>query len=163
MSSQQSRFKQGEYFQCELSNYWLLSRSWGCLSRHFPRATRTSCKCPSRNWKQTGQNWSDAATAEKFWPAYEAYRADIAPYKQDLLELIKRYAENYGQLTDDQAAVLIKDYMKLESNHLSIRKKHVKKMQRAVGDVLAMRFLQLENKMDALVDVGLSAQIPLAE
>jgi hypothetical protein len=105
----------------------------------------------------------DAATAEKFWPAYEAYRADIAPYKQDLLELIKRYAENYGQLTDDQAAVLIKDYMKLESNHLSIRKKHVKKMQRAVGDVLAMRFLQLENKMDALVDVGLSAQIPLAE
>jgi hypothetical protein len=105
----------------------------------------------------------DAATSEKFWPAYEAYRADIAPYKQDLLELIKRYAENYGQLTDDQAAVLIKDYMKLESNHLSIRKKHVKKMQRAVGDVLAMRFLQLENKMDALVDVGLSAQIPLAE
>jgi hypothetical protein len=32
-----------------------------------------------------------------------------------------------------------------------------------VGNVAAMRFLQIENKMDAVVDFGLAVQIPLAE
>ncbi len=38
-----------------------------------------------------------------------------------------------------------------------------KKMQKAVGEVAAMRFLQVENKMDAIVTFGLAVQIPLAE
>jgi hypothetical protein len=103
------------------------------------------------------------ALAEKFWPAYEAYRADVEPYKQRSLDLIKRYAENYGKLTDKQAAILIKDYLKLESERLAIRKKHIKKMQKAVGDVLAMRFIQLDNKLNAIVSFGIAEQIPLAE
>jgi hypothetical protein len=105
----------------------------------------------------------DASTAEKVWPVYQAYRTDIGSHKQSMLDLIKRYAENYGALTDDQAATLIKDYMKLESDRLKIRKKYVKKMQQTVGDVLAMRFLQIENKMDSIVGFGIGAQIPLAE
>jgi hypothetical protein len=105
----------------------------------------------------------DPIAAEKFWPAYDAYRADMEPFKQKTLDLIKRYAANYGTLTNDQAATLIKDYMKLESEQLDIRKKHIKKMQKAVGDVLAMRFLQIDNKLNAIVSYGIAEQIPLAE
>ena len=105
----------------------------------------------------------DEAASEKFWPAYRAYRADVEPLKQRYLDIVKSYADNYMALTDEQAAKLTKDYLKLEADKTSIRKKHVKKMQKAVGNVAAMRFLQIENKMDAVVDFGLAVQIPLAE
>lgn len=105
----------------------------------------------------------DDATAEKFWPVYNAYRADVTPFKQRTLDLIMSYADNYLALTDEQAAKLTKDYFKLAEERAKMKKKYVKKMQKAVGEVAAMRFLQVENKMDAIVTFGLAVQIPLAE
>jgi len=36
-------------------------------------------------------------------------------------------------------------------------------MQKELSPVLAMRFLQIEHKPDAIVSVGIAAQIPLAQ
>ena len=105
----------------------------------------------------------DDAASEKFWPVYNAYRTDVAPLKQRTLDLIMSYADNYLALTDEQAAKLTKDYFKLEADRAKVKKKYVQKMQKALGEVAAMRFLQVENKMDAIVTFGLAVQIPLAE
>jgi len=109
-----------------------------------------------------GMGLSDA-DAEKFWPVYKSYRAEVEGFKQRTLNLIKAYAENYGSLTNEQAAALIKDYMELDADRSKARNKYVKKMQKELNPVLAMRFLQIENKLDAIVSFGLAAQIPLAE
>lgn len=105
----------------------------------------------------------DEVASEKFWPVYNAYRADVEPLKQRTLDLITSYADNYLSLTDKQAAKLTKDYFKLEADRAKMKKKYIKKMQKALGEVAAMRFLQVENKMDAIVSFGLAVQIPLAE
>lgn len=103
------------------------------------------------------------ADSEKFWPVYRAYRGEVEGFKQRMLNLIKAYAENYGSLTNEQAATLIRDYMELDADRAKARNKCVKKMQRDLNPVLAMRFLQIENKLDAIVAFGIAAQIPLAE
>lgn len=105
----------------------------------------------------------DEATSKKFWPVYHAYRADIEPLKQRFLAIVKDYANHHESLSDDKAASLIKDYMTAEADRLKIQKKHVPKIRKAVGAVLTMRFLQIENKLDAIVNFGIAEQIPLAE
>jgi len=94
---------------------------------------------------------------------YKAYRGEVEVLKQRTLDLIKAYAANYGSLTNEQASELIKDYLKLDADRAKVRNKYVKTLQKEVSPVIAMRFLQVENKLNAIVSFGIAEQIPLAQ
>ena len=101
--------------------------------------------------------------SQKFWPVYKAYRGEVEVLKQRTLDLIKAYAANYGSLTNEQASELIKDYLKLDADRTKVRNKYVKTLQKQISPVIAMRFLQVENKLNAIVSFGIAEQIPLAQ
>jgi len=77
------------------------------------------------------------------------------------VDLIGDYARGFGSLTDEQAKSMAKDYFAIEKDRLRVRKKYFKKFRKIVGDKKAVRFLQVENKMDAIVRFGLAEEIPL--
>ncbi len=103
------------------------------------------------------------AEATGFWPVYEAYQADLATVNARLGRLIKAYAEQYNakSLTDDGAKQLLQEMLAIEGAEVSLR-------QAAEGKLLAVlparkvaRYLQIENKIRALIKYELADEIPL--
>lgn len=109
-----------------------------------------------------GMQMTDAES-EKFWPIYREYRDKVATLNDRLLALIKQYADNYGSLQNDQAAELIREYFKLEEEGLKLLRKYVSRVERELNAVLAMRFMQIENKLGAVTHLDIASQIPMAK
>ena len=99
--------------------------------------------------------------ATAFWPVYNDYRAAMAKVNDRLVKIITDYAAQRDTLTDAQAQVLVNDHIKFEQDLLSVRKKYVKKFNKAMPMVKVARFYQIENKLDALQKLGIASQIPL--
>lgn len=105
------------------------------------------------------------AEAAEFWPLYERYSAEKRvvnePYLAGLIEYVDRYYG--GDLTDAHAERLMNTYFDVQQALLKKRHQYVKKFGKIMGSVKAMRFFQLENKVQAEVNAALAVTIPLAD
>ena len=97
----------------------------------------------------------------KFWPVYNAYRADVMKVTDKLVKVVTDYAAQRDTLSDAQAEALVQEYLKAEEELLGVRKSYVKKFGAAIPMTKVARFYQIENKLDALQRVGLASAIPL--
>ena len=98
-----------------------------------------------------------------FWPVYESYQKDLGKLNERLLKLIDEYAQNYEIMTDQAAQGLTNKYLALESERVKMIQSYVPKITKAVGSKKAARYLQLENKINAIVRFELAANIPLVK
>ncbi len=107
-------------------------------------------------------NLSDAE-AKGFWPVYNDYQADLQKVNQRLGALISDYADAYnsGSISDDTASKLIKEWLQAEAEEMKLRVANVKKLAKVLPAKKVMRYLQIENKIHALVKFGLAAEVPL--
>lgn len=101
--------------------------------------------------------------AKAFWPIYEAYQKDLDALNTRLLKLIKEYAVafNADKVNDETAKKLMNEMLSIESAEVTMRKNYAGKLSKAVSPVAAARYLQLENKLRALMRYELADQIPL--
>ncbi len=105
----------------------------------------------------------DAQQAEGFWPLQREYEGSLAGINDERLKLIKRYAEQWGTLTNDQAASIAKASFAIQEQRLKLRKSTYKKMGKEIGELAAARFIQIENAMQMLLDLQISAELPILE
>ena len=98
-----------------------------------------------------------------FWPVYNVYREDIRKIDDKLVAVAESYFSSPDSLTDKQAQGLLSDWMKLRADKLNLRKSYVKKFSKVIPTTKLVRFYQIENKMDAVIDYELAASIPLVE
>ena len=96
-----------------------------------------------------------------FWPVYDKYAAELKKAGDLRVKVITDYAANYDNMTDAVAKQLIADYFKYQEQVLKIRKGYLGKFRKALPEIKVVRFLQVENKLDAMVDFALARQIPL--
>lgn len=103
--------------------------------------------------------------AAKFWPIYDAYQMDLQGINQRTMSMIKSYAEAYNSdsLTDEKAEKLIAEAIQIREDQAAMQKTYAQRLQGAVPAVQAARYLQIENKIRAVVDYDLADTIPLAE
>ena len=101
--------------------------------------------------------------AKAFWPVYDSYQKDLGKLNERLLQLIDEYAKNYETMTDQTAQNLTNKYLALESERVKLLQSYVPKISKAVGSKKAARYLQLENKISAVVKFELAANIPLVK
>lgn len=104
-----------------------------------------------------------AEEAEAFWPLYDEYVAARRPLGDQRVKLITDYAANYQTMTDEVAKGLLKDALEYETDVLKLKKKYIKRFQKVLPDIKVVRYFQLENKLDAIIDFDLASQIPLME
>ncbi len=107
-------------------------------------------------------NLSDAE-AKDFWPIYNDYQANLQKLNQRMGVLISDYADAYnsGSISDDTAGKLIKEWLQAEAEEMKLLGANVKKLAKVLPAKKVMRYLQIENKIRALVKFGLAAEIPL--
>jgi hypothetical protein len=101
--------------------------------------------------------------AVAFWPVYERYQGELEALQARLLEVIEAYGASFGKTTDEQANVLIDDYLTVELDRAALRRKYLEPMTEALPGRKVMRFYQIENKIDAVVRYDLAASIPVVE
>jgi hypothetical protein len=103
------------------------------------------------------------AEAKAFWPVYEGYQKDLAKINQRIGKLIKNYAADYqgDTMTDEKAQNLIKQYVAIENAEAGLKKSYVPKLSKVLPPKKVARYLQIENKIRAIVKYELAGEIPL--
>lgn len=101
------------------------------------------------------------AEAKVFWPVYEKYQDELFLLRTRTLKLITDYKVAYDKMTNVTAKKLLDELMTIETLRLELRKAYLPKFRKVLPDVKVVRYYQIENKINALVDYELGARIPL--
>ena len=103
--------------------------------------------------------------AKGFWPVYEAYQKDLAAINKRLFGAIKNYADAYnkGPVSDETAKKLLNQAIAVEEAEVKLKRSYVPKLEKVLPGMKVARYVQIENKIRAVVKYELAAQIPLVQ
>ena len=96
-----------------------------------------------------------------FWPVYDDYRAEARKVGTREIELITKFADNYENMTDEVAIQLLTDVSKINSDQVKNKASYRTKLLKVLPGKLVLRAIQIENKLDIIIDFGLAQEIPL--
>jgi len=97
-----------------------------------------------------------------FTPIYDKYQADMKKLSERAVEMLNKFAANYGSMTDEAAKDILKEWLELRDERNAITKKYAKEMGRALPPTKVLQWVQIENKLNALLDVQAASVIPVA-
>ena len=103
--------------------------------------------------------------AKGFWPVYEDYQKELAAINQRIGKLIENYAADYraNTLTDEKATKLIDELVAIEQAEAGLKTSSVPKLSKVLPPKKVARYLQIENKIRAVVKYGLAEGVPLVQ
>jgi hypothetical protein len=101
------------------------------------------------------------AESKAFWPVYDEYQKELAAGQMKYGNLVKRYAEKYKSMTNEEAQALLNDYMKMEEDLLKTRQSFVPKLRKVLPEIKVVRYMQIENKIRSAINYELASMIPL--
>jgi hypothetical protein len=103
--------------------------------------------------------------AKGFWPVYDAYQKDLEGINKRLGATIRNYANAYnkGQVSDEAAKKLINEAIAIEDAEVKLKRSYVPKLEKVLPGIKVARYIQIENKIRAVVRHELAAEIPLVQ
>ena len=101
--------------------------------------------------------------AAKFWPLYDEYQKKLTAVNDRLVALVKDYTTNFTSMPDDHALKLAEDYLGVEEDRVKVRREYLPQFAKVLPGRKVARFLQIENKMDAVVRYDLAEEIPVID
>jgi outer membrane murein-binding lipoprotein Lpp len=102
----------------------------------------------------------DDTEAAAFWPIFREYDLELSKIGDGRISLIEDYIKNYEDITDQKADQLMTQAFTLESQRAELKKKYFDKMKKTISPVTAARFFQIENQIQQIVDLQISASLP---
>ena len=101
--------------------------------------------------------------ARGFWPVYNQYQKDLAAINQRIAKLIQSYAADYRAqtLTDEKATKLTDELVAIEKTEAGLKGSYVPKLSKVLPPKKVARYLQIENKIRAIVKFELADAVPL--
>jgi len=105
------------------------------------------------------------AQAKAFWPLYEQYQKELHQINDRTAMLLVGYSNAYGtsNLTDQKAKALLENYFEIEEAEIKLKRSFVPKLSNVLPGVKVARYMQLENKIRAIVKYELAREVPLAQ
>lgn len=105
------------------------------------------------------------AEAKKFWPLYESYQKELQQLNQRLGKTIGEYAEAYnagkGAIDEGTAKKLLNEALSVQEAEVKLKRAYADKIGKVLPATKTARYIQMENKIRALINFELAAQIPL--
>ena len=101
--------------------------------------------------------------AEKFWPLYDQYTAELVKINDAKYAAIKEYATSYDTLTDDQALALTRKLLGVDEQVAQLRLKYVPIFAKVVSGKKTALFFQMDRRLVMLIDLQLASQIPMVQ
>jgi hypothetical protein len=105
------------------------------------------------------------AEGAAFWPVYEAHQKELEQINKRLATTIEAYAAAYnkGPVANDTAKKLLDDAMAIDDAEAQVKKATAAKAMAALPAMKAARYIQIENKIRAIIRYELAASIPLVQ
>jgi Spy/CpxP family protein refolding chaperone len=105
------------------------------------------------------------AEGKDFWPLYDAYQKDLQQVNEQLGKTINAYAEAYnegkGSVSNDTAKKLLAEAISVEEQEVKLKRTYSDKIGKVLPAAKTARYIQIENKIRAVIKFQLAQQIPL--
>jgi len=103
--------------------------------------------------------------AKGFWPVYDEYQKDLEKINKRILGLLTSYEADYRKktLTDNGAKRLIDEFVSIEQAEAKLKGSYVPKLYMVLPAKKVARYLQIENKIRAIVKYDLAGGVPLVK
>jgi hypothetical protein len=105
----------------------------------------------------------DDAQVQAFTPIYDRYQVERKKLFDRAVDLLELYASNYETMTDEAARKILKDWFSLQDDEVALTRKYARQLEKVLPPAKVIRFVQIENKLDTLVQLRAVANIPLAQ
>jgi hypothetical protein len=96
-----------------------------------------------------------------FWPVYDEYEAEVKKVDDRFIRLVNDYAAKYSTMTDADARQMLAAKMKIDRERLDLQQAYTKKIARAVPAIKALRYAQVESRIDNELQRKVMQLIPL--
>jgi hypothetical protein len=101
--------------------------------------------------------------AERFWPIYDRYTAELATINDTKYDLITEYAQNFTTMTSEQAESYIQGRAAVEESVMQLRLKYAPIFRTVLSGKATAQFFQLDWRLGLIRDLQLASQTPLIE
>jgi hypothetical protein len=105
---------------------------------------------------------TDAET-RAFTPIYDEYQAERKKLAERRINTLNKFAANYGSMTDKAAEGILKEWFKIKEDDVDLVKKFAKRFERVIPATKVLRFVQVENKLDNVIELEATRVVPLAK
>jgi Spy/CpxP family protein refolding chaperone len=106
-------------------------------------------------------NLTEAESA-KFWPIYDEYEAKVKKVNDRFLANLNRFVENYETLGESDAAAVLKEKMAIEKERETLKQQYTAKVAKVLPPKKALRYAQIETRVDNMLRRDVYSLIPLA-
>ena len=101
--------------------------------------------------------------ARGFSPLYDEYQKERKQIGERQIATLNKFASNYGSMTEDAAGDILKEWFKVQEEKTDLVKKYAKRFDRVLPRTKVLRFVQVENKLETVLDLQAARVIPLAK
>jgi hypothetical protein len=101
--------------------------------------------------------------AKGFWPIYDQYQKDLQKINQRIVNVLESYADDHRRksLTDDKAKKLIDEALAIDQAEANLKSNYAPKLSKVLPVKKVARYLQIENKIRAVVRYDIASGVPL--
>ena len=103
------------------------------------------------------------AEDKAFWPIYRDYNAEMAKLGDERVALIEEYARAYSQITDAVAQSLATRAIDLDKRRSATLERCFTRVGSALSPKTALKFLQVEHQLLSIIDLQISASLPIVK
>lgn len=128
-------------------------------SDNFVELLRKDVRSQKKQIIAENMDLSDAE-AEKFWPIYDRYAAELSRIYDTKIALLNDYTENYSSMTGEQAETYIRKRAEVEQSIMELRLKYMPAFRKVLSGRETALFYQLDWRLGLAIDVEL-VQVPL--
>src|SRR6266487_5080446 len=103
--------------------------------------------------------------AKEFWPIYDQYQKELQKLNQRLAKVLDSYADDNRKksLTDDKAKKLIDEAVSIDQAEAGLKSTFAPKLSKVLPVRKVARYLQIENKIRAVVKYDIASGVPLVQ
>lgn len=103
----------------------------------------------------------DSTQSAAFWPIYKRYEAERQTLGDEKLNVIQDLSDHFSELNDAKAKGLLERSFAVEDKRLALEKRYKDELLKALPAKTVARFFQVETRLNNLINLKLSSQIPL--
>jgi len=104
-----------------------------------------------------------AEEASKFWPIYDQYIQETIKINDDRWSLIKSYAANYKNMTDQVAQDYLQRSADVDQRWIALRQKYVPIFENAVSTRTTAQWYQVDRRLETMIELQQGSLVPIVD
>jgi len=101
--------------------------------------------------------------SEAFWPVYREYHEKRDELADRRVKLLTEFRDSQIGMTAEQAKEMLKEAIDLEDKLNDLKHNYRADFEKVLGPRHTLRYYQIENKLDAIINYELASVVPLRQ